>query len=887
MQNEFIIGLGGVGGQCIREFRKSLATRADEYALLVRENYLRGLAAHHLGTGCVENEARLELPNLEFEYLYIDSCADILDAPGWKVGEQSLSLKVSDVILLKEDGMGAAAPEQRGRRYGRTLFAAKADDVWDALVQKIGRFHADDRNDGTNFRIFCSAGGATGSGAVVDMVAMINTVTREWTHRPNVYLYLFVGWNPCLRESDAGQDDVTGFRANEYATLRDINALMEGTYHPHCLAGRADDTCARFYGRDPITQVVISSELALGCPSLPRQVEKMAAACLDSMLFSAHSAYVRTFLNPFPTNDPEFLRALRGKILSRRGAVEPGECESLRSRRYAAYGVCRWRVPESAIAELLKCDCEKRVLEAWLHGTPQPGASTRCGPLQSDAIVRVLQQGETIKLLKQKMETLLIHLREMAGDAREDGRHISSAMEKLSGLGSAAVAEAQGLMSDSAFLALMDSCHDRDAAALVKTIREGIDKAVMWQSNGDEVWGLREIALFLDCFEREIIHLWPLLLVQDILPSGEYGGDLTLHMKQSDGKCRKLGILDRISSHREKQQLRLQLCDAERQVQDAFVPVCRQAIKALCSRVAKEVEGVRESVLGLTMGLEERRAIVEAGIHRIHDGMDLKKCAESGLLIECDSGNLQKVRDAIAAAQREFRDAMAAHFSPAWSECIGSLADYAPERLEALCSLMESYLCYKVSQAMHDEVCDKQNLPKILVCNIIEHLAWMAGPDEKAWGKIMEPKVQALLKWTEMMSCTCVDCSSKMDNQHIAPVLAFAFGMPGTGEGRPMFNWLRRRIPHELSCFHCEPDIVECYGISVTEVSICNFFIICQMPACFVKVVQYLHGAYTEIVQAPGGENVAYHANIDDDDIGLDSRSRPPLVEESGAETWQ
>lgn len=197
--HQLIIGLGGVGGLSVAAFRRTVVAYENDYKFLTEERGTR------------------------FEYLYIDSNDDVLNSDIWSIYGKSVRLNRSDFVMLKEGdgtdsikeislqeniapwignvaehfarqigksdtGDGSLGSELVGlagtgqlRRYGRVLFALHAQDIRVNLRNKIAKLTRESDSD-VDVRIFCSLGGGTGSGSIVDMVTLIQRLADANGH---------------------------------------------------------------------------------------------------------------------------------------------------------------------------------------------------------------------------------------------------------------------------------------------------------------------------------------------------------------------------------------------------------------------------------------------------------------------------------------------------------------------------------------------------------------------------------------------------------------------------------------------------------------------------------------------------------------------------------
>lgn len=229
--NHLIIGLGGSGGKIIRNLRKTIERNLD-------------------AQGNSPSEAR-------FEYLYVDTSSDEIDKHDeWKVLGKEIDLARSQYLIntasnvrpVLEDpasfpGLrdwvepksifdfvkpGIAGAAQR-RKLGRLVFAQNAQSFVKAVEDRMRLLQQGPGRTGAVIHVVCGLAGGTGSGSVVDAVALIrNKYPDQERHRILIYAL--------LPEKDSRRvRDVAGFSnyyANGYAALGELNAMAVGKYHP-------------------------------------------------------------------------------------------------------------------------------------------------------------------------------------------------------------------------------------------------------------------------------------------------------------------------------------------------------------------------------------------------------------------------------------------------------------------------------------------------------------------------------------------------------------------------------------------------------------------------------------------------------------------------------
>ena len=355
MKNHLFIGLGGQGGMSISELRKVIQQRQ-------------------------EDANSLEKNGTKWDFLYIDSSRDVTNSQeNWTHFGKSLKLNPDSFLYLKDGGDGmnpealALKPDiqpwigdvsvlkrflqgvqgiqgaNQRRRFGRLLFASNANRIRSAICDyKIAPMLSNGYQ--CAIHIFASLAGGTGSGSVVDLVTMLRTKYPDASLDTGfpIFLYLYV------TSDDFAISNVGYFHQNQYAALRDLNALACGRLKPHLLGNeRGGDP---FTGEEPVKQILLSTSLndRNQNVTLPKQHKIFAEAAFERIF-----AYCSGHL------DANQQKALSGEDQL---AGYPGEPlgNLLRSFRFGSLGMKRWEVPTEEVTELLANElyvsCFRRLL---------------------------------------------------------------------------------------------------------------------------------------------------------------------------------------------------------------------------------------------------------------------------------------------------------------------------------------------------------------------------------------------------------------------------------------------------------------------------------------------------------------------------------------------
>ncbi|WP_295390450.1 tubulin-like doman-containing protein [uncultured Thiodictyon sp.] len=344
MRNHLFIGLGGQGGRTLGELRKVMEQRAKDTAILRRQG---------VGTA----------------FLAIDSSNDVQNhRRSWTVFGTDLALDPREWLILKRPGAATIgglalrpdiAPwigdkarvegflsqqniEGEGanqlRRFGRLLFAEKANTVRDAVIQKvnalntIGQFQC-------AFHLFATLAGGTGSGGLIDLVTLIRTkYPGSGANQFPIYVYVYV------TDADEQGANIGYFFQNQFTGLRDLNALICGRLRPHLLGDGMNG--AQFSGVEPINQATITAPFNSAGHKvlLDTQIRIVAEACFERIV-----AWSSGQLSPAGQ------ASLTGQDTLATFPAEPsGRPE--RSYRFSALGMRRWEVPTEQIKTLLALD---------------------------------------------------------------------------------------------------------------------------------------------------------------------------------------------------------------------------------------------------------------------------------------------------------------------------------------------------------------------------------------------------------------------------------------------------------------------------------------------------------------------------------------------------
>ena len=342
MSNHYFIGIGGTGGNILRALRKSM--------------YLRDNEIKELGN------------NLHVGFLYIDSNRPELFgmAKEWSVLGKSVELSQSERLLIKDGNLnsvlqdigkypkispwigtheqirpmlgaeGGTPGAQQRRRFGRFLFANSVEKFRNTVEIKVRELTQDVRAECT-FHLFATLGGGTGSGGLVDAAVQIRTLyPNSDDYKINAYVL--------ITDDDGDQSDVGFFYPNQYASLKDLNALMVvDKWKIHHLGSPQGG----LFGNDKNRQVLhacilVSNHNANNYRISKEQQERTLAEWVLQVVVAQAGQSLPV----------EFTKSLTMEDIA---ASTPGEPPTSpeRSFRFASIGIFRWSVPEEQIREYL------------------------------------------------------------------------------------------------------------------------------------------------------------------------------------------------------------------------------------------------------------------------------------------------------------------------------------------------------------------------------------------------------------------------------------------------------------------------------------------------------------------------------------------------------
>ncbi|WPX40597.1 tubulin-like doman-containing protein [Akkermansia sp. N21116] len=396
MSNNLFIGLGGQGVKSIAALRRLSVTRAPQYKELTNPDDGN--------------------PKSKFDYLIIDS--NIPNEVGmWRSMGKEVGLMPNQIVNISSsnlpplstlaasthvqpwlDGIGFVKEALAGntaidgagqmRRFGRLLGAANGSHIVQAIDGAVARF-----GDGAGavqasctFHIFATLGGGTGSGTIVDVVSYIRNRFSNKQNYP-IYLYLYIAG-----EHAKNPRKTEFFYPNQYAALRDLNAINVGKYEPDlALLTEQKKTLSKADGVNGINQVVISCDVAGSNVNveLDAQIRHMAEICFN-----------RVYAMDSGELNIQMKDSISGEDVVVNSPWEPSFICPERSYRFSVSCVKRWKVPVEECKENLYYFTYSQLLNRWLyqHWVTGCGYCKRSDITrkQADTLYKIITDGTSV-----------------------------------------------------------------------------------------------------------------------------------------------------------------------------------------------------------------------------------------------------------------------------------------------------------------------------------------------------------------------------------------------------------------------------------------------------------------------------------------------------------
>jgi len=364
-RNQLIIGLGGSGGKIIRHLRKTIEGNRDANGQSISD-------AH-------------------FEYLYVDTSSDEIDKHDeWKVLGKEVDLARSQYLINTASNVrpvlddpasfpglrdwiepkrifdfvkpGIAGAAQR-RKLGRLVFAQNAPQFVRAVEDRMRVLQQGPGKAGAVIHIVCGLAGGTGSGSVVDAVALIrNKYPDQEQYR--IVIYALLPEKDSRRVRDVS--GVSNYYANGYAALAELNAMAVGKYHPANLLDGSSMNHDVYFNSCYLVSDLNEHSMQFDVESeVPRMV--------------AEFIYQKTLNDEWT----ELNRAEQGENDIKNFESED-DIGKARAKLFLSFGVERVVVPEQEIKEYLTYGFAEQATRQLMFNNFRQGEGYADEPLQKD-----------------------------------------------------------------------------------------------------------------------------------------------------------------------------------------------------------------------------------------------------------------------------------------------------------------------------------------------------------------------------------------------------------------------------------------------------------------------------------------------------------------------
>jgi hypothetical protein len=840
MKNHLFIGLGGQGGRSLAELRKVIHQRQ-------------------------EDERQLNQEGVRWDYLYVDSSENVANTrSNWTHFGVNLQLQPSQILNLRQGGalpdvdslairpeiapwigdpailkgwlQGANSIEgaNQKRRFGRLLFAGNANRAIAAVSQKVTELTAARPNR------CASLAGGTGSGTIIDVITMLRT------KYPNaavdngfpIFLYLYI-----TSDDDKGAN-VGYFYQNQYAALRDINALAAGRLHPTLLNGNGE----KFSQQTPINGIVLSSSVSdLGMRhSLERQIKTVSEA-----------AFERLYCFCSGNLDEDAQNGITGQDLLAIAKGEPLLCPE-RSFRFGTLGMRRWEIPTETIQELVANEIYVFAFRQMLYENWQDGE----GYQDSEKAGASSEANALLEKLRANFEKLLISrydLPQLQKKFTEDADKVLQGVLRQ-GLGDAGLQDLQETVRnhyETVFASggighVFSDFAARQSARLegaVANIHEAISDA--WTSNSTPL-GFSKIPKVLMDFQRELRQM----IEKGLADSGSENQRVDARLRARLDEWNKITGLSALAGKRTQLAV-AHLADARSRCLDDMrgraLAEDRRLVDKLVAEVSVLEQKYRNSMQKLQefkMKVHDRKEILWAGLRDMQTPADANK-------YEVDLDALVLFVQLARQDKEQMRNTCESLRPAIVEACGGSIlstfAGLKPERLELLWTRMDEH-CYARVKGIHDQYHADGKMDPILGSSLLDVLQSHSQQD----GDKLRREMQEFLN--NAAACLEVNRSERQvfhGNESRFPRHHFIIGLP---RNHPFAADLRNMVL-DLTPSGLEMRIGEYEHDDPTQVRL--LVIYCWMAARVAPVVAELEQKYKQATQGNHVGDVIYHANID------------------------
>lgn len=863
-ENNFIIGLGGQGGRSIAAFRRECEKNRHDWEGMQKDG-------------------------VRVQFLYVDSSRDQLnDARQWEQYGKDVSLLEGDWI-----GMDAKSPisslavranispwlgdleakmakggQKSGsgnvqsikgagqlRRYGRALFAEHAQVIASKISEKLQwLLSTGTANPSVCFHVFCTLGGGTGSGGLIDLLTMINRIAPRYTQgEVTVMVYCYVA-------GDAQADNNVGyFFENEYASLRDLNALACRRYHPY-MAGLLNNEGESYFNGDglypPVSQVYLSSEFTTNT-DIKVQVEHMARGCFN--MIATRTSLDATIQKGFSGED----------LIQGNEGENPGDVRQ--SYRFAGMATKSWFIPIAQIKEMLKFKHEARVYDAWLKGSSKYHQTAK-DAADAFAKAQVFSNSYQTKL-SEVIEAKKKKLTDQCDELIKNGSREADALYRFAESGKRYYQELCDAPFEAAERAAAEEDQHKMVAEIVSRVRELITGNVQWKGGASaEVWGVA----YAKDYVTELINR-----IQTQIPSSELSLDEEERKRVEDNQrarekeWEKLGVFSRAFAKRDETMIRQHCEDIMYCVSVPLENARRDLLKEFYDELAVSLQSLGNSLENIIQGLNGRWN------HAHTEAENLRRSLENdrnlGNVYEVhamDTGMMGKVLDAI---DHEDLRSYLVGYNERWKEFFVPIDKGAAQSVEELAMKLRMNF-YDDSEKTHNSACSRNaTLRSLLVGSILERLAVKAGPDKSLWDKTLLPDIKEFLR--EMPVSVALNRNGTfLSEPQVAMQGVVAIGFPDDARYNDLANWMEKQFranwpaTHPLRgggfgvYRHASPEVIRLMYVP-------HWF-----PARFASVVGSLYEKYSKSAREKDGVVKRYFANLDDEGAEPAPKDRVELI---------
>lgn len=874
--SNLIIGLGGQGGRSVAAFLREMKKNPHD-------------------------EDEMKKRDVRIEYLYVDSSEDQLkQKEQWMQYGQNVSLPAGDVVNMparsslsalsslsnispwlgnlgsqlkargQEDGNGNVQNIDGAgqlRRYGRALFADYAATIGKAIDNKLNKLC--DRgvaNPHVCIHVFCTLGGGTGSGGLIDLLTMINQLVRDHTNRAKVMLYCYVA-GPATKVKNSGY-----FFENEYAALRDLNALACGTYHPFMTGSSSNDGQVYFHhdgAVQPINQIYISSEYKIGT-DIQVQIEHMARACFQ--MIATHGSL-----------HPDVQKGFTGEDLIQ---GNPGETPQklTQSYRFAGVAAKSWFIPISKIKEMLKLGHEARVCKLWLSGKEADGVTQSIDQLANNYVVnRVFSNGyQTFLsgLIDEKKEELMDKCTKLVKQGDREADTLNKFAEE--GMAYVEALHNQPFTYEEHSQASV-KCR-QEVESIVQQLRTDITRKIQWQAGVTAVWGLKRAQEYVDKL-MEAIQIKGGSLAES-LPASK-PERVEENLREREEEWGKLGILSRTIAGLDETMIR-QHCQDIMYCLEPILAYAQESLqKDFYNALVAALEPIKNSLTSFISIIEGVQTEAEGKAKALHANLQNVDAHNNKYeTYEMDAEMMGKVLKAIEA--QDLSTYMVS-YDAQWQKYVTLLNQGSSKSVQQLLIELSNNFYLDAEKVHNAALAGNDTLSSLLVGSILERLAKKAGfekwdaslPLEKVVLQLRATVLPDIVKFLSYMpvSAELKPVGNFLKKPQMAMQSVMAIGFPDDPQYSTLAEWMQKEFESNLPS-SLAVKAVGVYRHTSPEV-IRIMYVPHWFPARFATVVDNIYSRYMQSAREKDGVATLYFANLDDEGAQIPPVGRFELINTS------